>query len=137
MPQRKLYIDSNVFFYSIIMDREYGKCCARIIEDAAEGKIKAYSSVLTILEAANALKRFKIPDLDAKTVAIASVVEIVDFSIEHVLKAVEIAKMKDISPYDALHYIIAKECCDAIVSADKDFDRLDIKRIDPKEYVKF
>ena len=67
--------------------------------------------------------------------AIASVVEMVDFSIEHVLKAVEIAKIGNISPYDALHYILAKECCDAIVSADKDFDKLDLKRIDPKEYV--
>jgi len=47
-----IYMDSNVFFYAKIMDRKYGKACAKILEDVANGKIKACISPLVAIEVA-------------------------------------------------------------------------------------
>ena len=67
-----IYIDSNVFFYAKIMDRKYGKACAKILEDIANGKIKACISPLVAVEVANALRKYGIKGIKDTIDAILS-----------------------------------------------------------------
>ena len=57
-----LFIDSNVFFYAKIMDREYGEKCARVLRGIEAREIDAAASALIIVELANALRKFGLSD---------------------------------------------------------------------------
>jgi len=46
-----------VFFYAKILDKEYGEGCAKIICGIAKGKIDVVTSVLIVIELANALRK--------------------------------------------------------------------------------
>src|SRR3990172_5390865 len=52
-----LYLDSNVVFYSVISDREFGESCARILREVDDGSIRVAASVLVIAEVANAIRK--------------------------------------------------------------------------------
>ena len=133
---KKAFIDSNIFFYSIIMDREYGEHCAAILRGIHEGRLRAYISPLILLEVANALRKFHIEQFHIKIKAIVSLpISLIEIETEDILDAIEFADKYDISPYDASHVIAMKKAkIDIIISADKDFDKVDIiTRIDPKK----
>jgi len=51
-------IDSNIFFYAKIMDKEYGKACAEILNRIVRGEVDAATSVLVAVELANALRKY-------------------------------------------------------------------------------
>ena len=63
MPKNEFYIDSNIFFYSIIMDRKYGESCAKVVKMIHTKDIRAVISSIIILEVANALRKYEIPDI--------------------------------------------------------------------------
>ncbi len=137
---KKVFIDSNVFFYSIIMDREYGRYCAEILRDIYNGNFLAYVSSIILLEVANALKKFRIEDIQTKIKAIVSLpISLIEVETKDILDAIDLANKYDISPYDATHIIAMRKAkIETIISADKDFDRVNlIKRIDPRNYKRF
>lgn len=61
------FIDSNVFFYAIILDLEYGKPCAKILDKIEKGELEAVASTLVVVELANALRKYDLYD-DVKDV---------------------------------------------------------------------
>ncbi len=134
---RKVFIDSNIFFYSIIMDKKYGKYCADIIRDVYNGCLRAYISSLILLEVANALRKFRVVDLPMKIKAVLSLpISLIEIDSKDILDAIDLAGKYNISPYDAAHIIAMRKMeINTIISADKDFDNVEyIKRLDPKEY---
>lgn len=133
------FVDSNVFFYAKILDQEYGEACAKIIKDVVEGKVKAVTSVLVVIEVANALRKYGLGKEAKKVVdAIFSLdIPVYEVDSSDVRIAMGIFEGFGISPYDCVHASIMKRAGALnILSADKDFDKIDwIKRLDPKSYV--
>lgn len=132
-----IYIDSNIFFYAKIMDRKYGKACAKVIEDIANGEIKACISPLVAIEVANALRKYGMEDIKDTIDAILSLNITIHPLDEFIVRiAAEIFDEFGISPYDCIH--VATMNADGIkeiISADKEFDEIkNIKRIDPLYY---
>ncbi|MEM2179897.1 MAG: PIN domain-containing protein [Nitrososphaeria archaeon] len=58
---------------------------------------------------------------------------IVDLPVQEELAACELASKVGLDFDDGLHYYLAKTKGVPIISFDKDFDNLDIKRIEPHE----
>jgi hypothetical protein len=132
------FIDSNVFFYAKILDREYGEACAKIISRIAEGRISAVTSALAIIELANALSKYGL-NKEARDVVDAAFsldIPIYEIDTSDVRSAMIIFDEFKISPYDCVHAAIMKRVGTInIISADKDFDKIKwIKRLNPKDY---
>lgn len=132
-----VFVDSNVFFYAKIMDREYGEACARFLRGVEAGEIEAATSVLIVVELANALRRYGLGDEVKKVVdAVFSLnVSMLQLGSTDVRDAANIFDRTRISPYDCVHVaVMERERIKEIVSADRDFDRVsDIKRLDPMQ----
>jgi|GEM_PF-442414 predicted nucleic acid-binding protein len=130
-----VYLDSNVFFYSKIMDKRYGPDCAKLLRRVQAGEIKGAISSLVVLEVANALRRFGFSKEAQRTcTAILSMPLVVrPLSPESLHEALDIFQRLKISPYDCAHLATMKELgLRRIVSADSDFDAAEwIERIDP------
>jgi predicted nucleic acid-binding protein len=134
-----LFVDSNVFFYAKIMDREYGPSCAQVLRKIHERKIMAATSVLVTLEVANALRKFglakEVKDTVDSIFSLGILILNVDGS--DIRNAIDFFHRHRISPYDCAHVAVMKRAeVSSIISADRDFDRVPgIKRKDPKHLV--
>ncbi len=130
------FVDSNVFFYSKIMDAEYGTSCARVLRKIDERNIVAATSVLVTLEVANALRKFGLAKevKDAIDSIFSLEITILNMESSDIRNAVDIFQQLRISPYDCAHVAVMKHAeITNIISADRDFDRVpDIERKDPK-----
>ncbi|MCY0874309.1 MAG: PIN domain-containing protein [Acidianus infernus] len=125
MHKTTYFIDSNVFVYAKIGDKKYGKCSQEIIKAIYKGKIEAIIDTVVLLEVANALRKLKVKDVEEEILAILSLpIQVVEVTKEDIIQAV---KEDDLSPYDALHYVISKKSSAIIITADQDFK----ERIDP------
>jgi len=131
------FLDSNLFFYAKIQDREYGQPCGDILRKVEEGRLKAITSVLAILEFANALRKYGLGNEVKQVVdaAFSMDIEIHDIDPYDVRSAMNIFDEFRISPYDCIHAAIMKRTgTRSMISADKDFDKITwIKRLDPKK----
>ncbi|MDH7477694.1 MAG: type II toxin-antitoxin system VapC family toxin [Candidatus Bathyarchaeota archaeon] len=133
-----VYIDSNIFFYAKILDRQYGRACAEILSKIEKGELKAATSTLVIVELANALSKYGLAD-EVKDVvdAIFSLnINILDVDSLDVRTAARVYDEFRISPYDCVHVAIMRKAgINEIISADKDFDKINwIKRRDPQKF---
>jgi predicted nucleic acid-binding protein len=130
------FVDSNVFFYAKIMDKEYGRSSAEVLRKIQEGELTAATSVLVILEVANALKKFGLAKEVKDTVdSIFSLsMMIVNLDDSDTRNAIDIFHRHRISPYDCAHVAVMKHAeISNIISADKDFEHIPgIQRRDPK-----
>ena len=133
------FVDSSVFFYAKIMDKEYGPSCAQVLRKIHERKIMAATSVLVTLEVANALRKFglakEVKDTVDSIFSLSIVVLKMDSS--DIRNAIDIFHRQRISPYDCAHVAVMKHAeISSIISADRDFDHVPgIKRKDPKHVV--
>jgi len=119
------------------MDRKYGKACAKILKDIANGKIKACISPLVAIEVANALRKYGIKDIKNTIDAILSLdIDVHPLDEIIIRMAVEIFDEFAISPYDCIHVATMNaKGIKEIITADKEFDRIkNVKRIDPLHY---
>jgi len=132
------FIDSNVFFYAKILDKEYGESCAKIIGEIVKGKISAVTSALIVIELANALRKYGLSNEAREIVdAVFSLdVPIYEIDLSDIRSAIDIFDEFRISPYDCVHAAVMKRTgTHNIISADKDFDKINwIKRLNPKSY---
>ncbi|MEM2368036.1 MAG: type II toxin-antitoxin system VapC family toxin [Candidatus Bathyarchaeia archaeon] len=130
------FIDSNIFFYAKILDREYGDACAKILRKIEGGEIKAVTSTLVIVELANALRKYRLSrEVKAVVDAVFSLdIQVFEVDPLDVRIAVQIFDEFRISPYDCVHVAVMKKAgIEEIISADKDFDKINwIRRLDPK-----
>jgi uncharacterized protein len=130
------YVDSNVFFYAKILDGVYGKSCSNILRMIASDELKASTSALVPIEVANAMRKYGLSkDVATEIRAIFSLgMEVYGIEAADAQEAAEIFSGAKIGPYDCLHAAVMRRMgLDEIISADKEFDKLDwITRIDPK-----
>jgi len=132
------FIDSNIFFYAKIMDREYGEACAKILNMIVRGELKAATSSLAVVELANALRKYGLSNEVADVVDSVFSLDIQILQVDplDVRNAVEIFDEFRISPYDCTHAAVMRKAgTNKIISADREFEKITwIKRIDPKSY---
>jgi len=133
-----LYLDSNVVFYSVISDREFGESCARILREVDDGSIRVAASVLVIAEVANAIRKIgRVREMERVTSALTSLpIRFHDLSESLAVEGVGLGKSIGISPYDGVHAAtMAAAGIRSIISADKDFDKVPgIVRVDPRAH---
>jgi len=130
------FIDSNIFFYAKILDREYGESCAKILGRIDRGELKAATSTLVIIELANALRKYGLGKEAKNVVDAIFSLDLQVYEIEQldVRNALRLFDEFGISPYDCVHVAVMKRAgITQIISADKDFDKIaGIQRLDPK-----
>lgn len=128
LQRDRYFLDSNVFFYARVGDRNYGKCCRSIVEKVYRREIEAYIDTIVLLEVANAIfKYFKSIQVarDELTALMSLPMKIIDVKPEDVIQALS----PELSPYDAIHIYISHILNAKIISADRDFDMYG--RVDP------
>jgi len=134
----RYFIDSNIFFYAKIMDKKYGKACAKILNMIVKGKLEAVTSSLVVIELANALRKYGLSSKVREVIDAIFSIDIQVFEIDPLdtRKAAEIFDEFRISPYDCIHAAVMKKAkTNKIVSADRDFEKITwIKRIDPRNF---
>lgn len=141
-----IYLDTNILIYAIENHPKYGEACKKILLDIEKGKIKAYSSVLVLVEVINVMtkinkllkKQGKKP-LDLKEIinAILSYPIVwIDLGLFVIKRAAEYDY--DILGIDYIHIASMEiNSIKKIISADEEFDKVDIiERIDPLDYKK-
>lgn len=132
------FVDSNVFFYAKIFDRQYGSACAEILGKIEKGELEAATSTLVIVELANALRKYGLEDevKDVVDAVFSLDINVLEVDLLDVRVAARVYDEFRISPYDCVHAAVMKKADIAnIISADKDFDKVTwIKRFDPRNF---
>jgi len=130
------FIDSNVFFYAKIFDREYGDACAGVLGKIEKGELEAVTSTLVVVELANVLRKYGLSDEVKDVVDAVFSLDMRVFEVDSidVRTAASVFDKFKISPYDCVHAAVMKKAgIFEIISADRDFDKIEwIKRRDPK-----
>lgn len=125
-------IDANIIL-EVLYKRDRWRESYEFLNAVKKGDIQAYILHFTIHGISAILGK---PDIVAKFLSELSTWKgliIADLSIEEEKAAAEIAKNIDLDFDDGLHYYFAKKKNILIVSFDKDFDKTDINRIEPRE----
>jgi|SRR3989339_546224 len=126
-------IDTNIFL-EVLLSRKNKDKCSSFLKEVQEGNIKAIMtdfslhSLLVLMESFGKLKELK------EFLIIISQFKglmIYNTTIEDELKIIDISINSKLDFDDAVQYYTAKENSASIVSYDKDFDKLDVKRIEP------
>ena len=135
---RRVFLDSNVFFYAKAMDRVYGRPCAEVLKSVASGETKGSISALVPLEVANAMRKFGLGRRvrDEVKAMFSLGLEVHPLEASDSLEAVDVAGETGASPYDCAHAVVMRRYgIKDIVSADRDFERFGwVERVDPKAF---
>ncbi len=134
----EVYLDSNVVFYSVSVDREFGASCSTILGDVKDGRLRAIASSLIISEIANAMyKTGRARGMERIVAALTSLpIRFYDVTEPIASEGVRLARAAKASPYDGVHAATMSAVgVRTILSADTDFDRfLGVVRVDPRAY---
>lgn len=135
----EVYLDSNVAFYSVTGDREYGRFCSPILADIESGALRACASVLIVAEVANAVRKIgRAREMERVVAAMTSLpVRYQDVTEPLVVEGARLARRAGCSPYDGVHVATMFDLGVArIISTDADFDRFHgVDRLDPRSYM--
>jgi len=130
-------IDTNIFL-ELFLDRERREECEKFLSKIESGEligiITSFSlhSIAIILEKLKGLyayKRFLEVILNFEGLIIYSTTP------EDEIEICKIAEKFNLTFDDALHYYVAKRFNLTLVSFDKDFDKTDMKRKEPREII--
>lgn len=125
-------IDANIIL-EVLYKRSRWEESFKLLNRVKEGSIRAFILHFTIHGISAVLGR---PDLAAKLLAEILTwrgLTIADLSIREELVACELASKVGLDFDDGLHYYFAKSRSIPIVSFDRDFDNLNVKRVEPNE----
>ncbi|MBI2675604.1 MAG: type II toxin-antitoxin system VapC family toxin [Candidatus Aenigmarchaeota archaeon] len=136
-----MYLDTNVIIYAIENHPVYGKKCRDVLKDIEDGKLKACSSFLVLIELINVLARInnllEKRKLDARK-NIEAVTSLPIVWLELNLLALERASEYGykVSGVDYVHIALMElNMVPEIISADRELDKVGIiKRLDPLAY---
>ncbi|MBI2172833.1 MAG: type II toxin-antitoxin system VapC family toxin [Candidatus Aenigmarchaeota archaeon] len=139
-----IYLDTNVIIYAIENNEKYGKHCKQVLLEVESGKLKAYSSVIVLVECINVLKKLNriLAKEGKKELVIRDNVDAI-LSLPIVWLDLNFLVIKraseydfDVSGIDCIHIAsMEMNSLSKIISADEDFDKVDFaKRIDPLDY---
>jgi predicted nucleic acid-binding protein len=122
------YIDSNIFAYAFY-NNEHQHACQQAIRDGG------VTNTINLIEAFHIIELQTSRDLAIRAIKglLKSNIAIIDADINVLFEAVKKAeKYKKLKILDLLHYVTAKSHdCNFILSYDKDFDALEIQRLEP------
>ncbi len=126
------FIDSNVLILASY-ENEKQLSCQQAIREGGVINALVLAETLTVLE--------RIIDRKVAQTAIASFLrsdlEIADLDVSVIFDALKQSKRMNLHFFDLIHYTtaLARECS-AIVSLDKDFENLELPRIEPRTAVR-
>ena len=141
MKGNKYFLDTNIFLRLLAKDNpKLSQECGKVIAMVQEGKIKAFTSSLVFVEVFWALKSFY--DLDKKDLVriLKSITKISNLKLNNAGKidlAIDLYEKYNVKFIDAIiasnPRIIKKEMI--VVSYDHDFDKIGVRRQDPKSLI--
>lgn len=122
------FLDSNILAYAFYRNENTIKCQRVIIEGGLADTFNLIEAFFVIeKETGNR-------EIAQKSIRglLKSNIQIIDMDINIVFEAIKRANIFKLSIFDIIHYSCALiNGCEAIVSYDKDFDNLDIPRVEP------
>lgn len=136
LERKRVYlIDANIIL-EVLYKRDKWRKCFELLNYVKTGKLRAYVLKFTIHGISAILGN---PNLVSKFLAEINTwrgLAIVDLSIEEMILSCKIAEETNLDFDDSLHYYFAKTHNIPIVSFDKDFDNVDIERVEPIDILK-
>lgn len=142
MKEYEYFIDTNIFLRTLLRDEEKTfKDCLRFLQEIKKGEIRAFTSNLILAEVNWTLLRFYNFPKEKVIKALYSVLKLKNLRIIDKFNsnlAMEIYSKFSLKFIDALIVsnpkIFRKEAI--IISYDKDFDKIGVKRKEPKDLIK-
>jgi len=136
---RRYFIDTNVFLNTLIQrDKKSFIDCCQFLDNIKSNKFKAVTSNVVLAELVWVLKSFYGFSREKISRGLKSIVKLKGLRLidnYQLLKAIEMYESKSVKYIDALIASIKPifEKKWIIVSYDKDFDKLKVKRVEPGE----
>lgn len=127
-------LDANIIL-EVLYKRSKWEESYKLLNKVKEGSVKAYILHFTIHGISAILGK---PELVSKFLSEITTwrgLSIVNLPLQEELIACELANKVNLDFDDGLHYYFSKKISVPIISFDKDFDKTDIKRLEPKEVI--
>ena len=136
MSEKICFIDADVFVNAfVLLDATKNRASRELLEKLEKGQINLLTDYFVLAETFHVLERYKGTNKSSEvirkilTFAYLEIVAIDSFAFFEALKRTEKYQLKI---NDLIHYTIALlRNAEGIYSYDKDFNRLEIKRIEP------
>ena len=125
-------IDANVIL-EVLYKRDKWKECYDFLNKVKRGDVRAYILHFTLHGISTILGKPKLVLKFLSEILTWHGLTIVNLTVEEELIASELASKVGLDFDDGLQYYCSKKLGLRIVSFDKDFDKTDVKRIEPKE----
>ncbi len=131
---KHVYLDANLFIYSILDDEEIGDKARKVIENIKSNMFKGFTSILTLDEIMWAVQKIlgkeKAVEVTNDFISMQNL-EFLPVNVQTIKKAFESYK-EGLNPRDAIHCSSMQlKDINIIISSDPDFDRIKgIKRVD-------
>jgi predicted nucleic acid-binding protein len=130
-----LLVDTNIFL-ELLLGQDKAEICEKFLEKISSGEIKAVISNFTVHAVEAILNDPTLILAFLRNVQNSSGLDVYETRLEEEMAASMLMDKIKLDFDDALHYFIAKKFeVEAIVSYDKHFDTVDIKRREPTEYL--
>ena len=125
-----MYVDTDVFIALLKKHDRLKQPAIKIFKTAKEGKIELLTSAATIVEILFFIYEYGIQKHGRRILndLFNLKVEFVDLPSEIGLEAVALMDKYDVTPLDAIHAVAAGP---EILSTDKVYERIGLKRVDP------
>lgn len=133
LKSKEIYIDANVFVYSVLDEKDIGENARNIIEKIKNNIFRGFTSTLTIDEILWAVQKQlgkeKAADIANDFISMTNL-EFLSVGIDIIKNSINEYK-NSLDPRDAIHLAsMQSKNIKIIVSSDSDFDKIkDIKRI--------
>ena len=141
MKDLKIFIDTNIFLRALTADqeKEFHECVA-FLKDVKAGKIKAFTSTLVLAELQWTLKSFYKFTKEETLTSLYGITSLKNLKILNdpdPTLGLELYRTHPVKLIDAFiaSYDLIQDKKMAIVSYDKDFDRLGVKRLEPRNFL--
>jgi predicted nucleic acid-binding protein len=125
-------IDANIFL-ELLYKRDKWRECYDFLNKVKTGNIKSYVLHFTLHGISAILGDPKLVSRFLSEIVTWRGLTIIDLSIDEEILASELANSIGLDFDDGLQYYYAKKAGLQIVSLDRDFDKTDVKRIEPKD----
>lgn len=137
----KYFVDTNIFLRVLTKDqKKHFKECTKFLEAVREGSVYAYTSTIVLSEIVWTLGSFYEFPKESVLEALEATLNLKNLEITDdfdARKALELFKQHNVKYIDAVIASLSeiqKETA-AVVSFDKDFDKLEIQRMEPKDVI--
>ena len=130
-------IDTNIFL-EILLEQEKAEDCSLFLQKVRKGNIKAVVSTFSIHSISvilSSLGKFTELEEFLSDIEYFKGLSIFNTTITQEIEITKLAQKEKLDFDDALHFWIAKNFNLKIVSFDKHFDKLRIKKVEPSEII--